>query len=214
MSKKGMLALSLSAMLLLSACGASGNTTNSGSASGSASGVSAEGVNKAKVKKNLLSVEITIPADYVKNADTSISNAKDSGFKVTENDDGSLTYKLSKSQHAELVKNISDGIQESTQELLDSGDYPTIKDIQYNDDYTEADVIVDYDEYMNSWDGFALYAIAYFVPAYQIYNGVEPDDVNTIISVVDEESGETKEQANAPKDFDEKLKEMQAASEE
>lgn len=209
---KEVFALSLSAVLLLSACGASNNTSSNHSSSGSS--ISSESVNKSTVKKNLLSVELTIPAEYVKDADTSVSSAKDNGFKVTKNDDGSLTYKLSKSQHAELVKNISDSIQSSTDELLDSGDYSSIKDIKYNDDYTSADMIVDYSQYKNSFDGVVLYALAYMCPAYQIYNGVDSDDVNTVISVVDEESGETMEQANAPKDFEEKLNEMKAASDQ
>lgn len=52
--------------------------------------------------KGLLNVEVTIPATLYKgqDIDSIISEAKNSGIKeVIKNDDGSLTYKMSKSEH-------------------------------------------------------------------------------------------------------------------
>lgn len=42
----------------------------------------------------------------IESTDESIAKAEEEGLKVTENEDGSLTYKMSKSKHKEMMNEI------------------------------------------------------------------------------------------------------------
>lgn len=195
--KKKVFAIAAASLMLLSmltACGES-NNPNTGSAAGSAS---EQAVN---VDKNILNVEITIPSSQIESIDETLANAKEKGYDVTKNEDGSITYKLTKSQHEELMASLEQSFQKSIDELVSSGDYPSLKKITFNDDYTKADVIVDYNAYTNSMDMFSMMVIGMIGPMYQYYNGVQENSVNTEVSLIDEASGEVKDTLNYPEDF-------------
>lgn len=197
--KKRLMAVAIAAMLLatLTACGGSDGTGTdpAPTAAGSATGQGVE------VDKNLLSVEITIPSDQIESVDETLANAEEKGYQTIANEDGSITYKLTKAQHNELMEELKQSFQKSIDELVSSGDYPSLKKITFNDDYTKAEVVVDYDAYTNSLDMFSMLAIGMIGPMYQYYNGVEESNVNTEVSLIDEASGEVKDTLNYPKDF-------------
>lgn len=211
--RKRMLAMLIAGCLAVSltACGSSNEITadsstaesavsGSASPSGSASG-SAETTETPEVKKNLLSVEITIPADAIEDVDQTLENAKESGYKASANDDGSITYKLSKAQHKQLLAEVDQAITESIDELIEEGDFPSLKSISFNGDYTKAKVVVDYAAFDGSFDVMALYTVAFAGPMYQIYNGVDQNDLYMDISIIDEASNEVKETMVFPDDF-------------
>lgn len=211
--RKRMLAMLIAGCLAVSltACGSSNEITadsstaesavsGSASPSGSASG-SAETTETPEVKKNLLSVEITIPADAIEDVDQTLKDAEDSGYKATANDDGSITYKLSKTQHKQLLAEVDQAITESIDELIEEGDFPSLKSISFNGDYTKAKVVVDYAAFDGSFDVMALYTVAFAGPMYQIYNGVDQNDLYMDISIIDEASNEVKETMVFPDDF-------------
>lgn len=201
--KKRILALVTASMMtltMLAGCGSSGGTSKNSTDTGSAvtGSASEQGVN---VEKNLLSVEITIPASQIESIDETLANAEEKGYTATANEDGSITYKLTKAQHKEMMDSMKQSFQESIDELISSGDYPSLKKITFNDDYTKADVVVDYDAYTNSLDMFSILAIGMIGPMYQYYNGVEESKVNTEVSLIEESSGEVKDTLNYPEDF-------------
>lgn len=77
-----------------------------------------EDIGKVEVEQKLLSVEITVPADFVgettqADLDANVSAGKFLSAKL--NDDGSVTYKMTKGQHKEAME----GIKESIVEALD-----------------------------------------------------------------------------------------------
>ena len=84
-------------------------------------------------------VEIVIPsgmASLMDLSDYSISDEK--GYKsMTKNDDGSVTYVLSASQHKELMKEVDKKAEEFYGDILDSEEYPNITDVKTNSDYSE-----------------------------------------------------------------------------
>lgn len=199
--KKRILALVTASMMLLAmltGCGSSGDTNSTDAGSAAAGSATEQGV---EVDKNLLSVEITIPADQIESVDETLANAEEKGYKATANKDGSITYKLTKAQHTNLMEDLKQSFQESIDELVSSGDYPSLKKITFNDDYTKAEVVVDYDAYTNSLDMFSMLAIGMIGPMCQYYNGVEESNVNTEVSLIDESSGEVKDTLNYPEDF-------------
>ena len=63
--------------------------------------------------KGLLNVEVTLPASMFEgeDMDSSIAEAEKEGIKVTRNDDGSATYKMSKGKHKEMMKEMEAELQ-------------------------------------------------------------------------------------------------------
>src|SRR5690606_39103557 len=77
-------------------------------------------------------VEITLPASFFegKDIDEMITEAKEEeGVKeVTKNDDGSITYKLTKERHKEMMDEMKKEIDTSIEEMKSGDDFASIKD--------------------------------------------------------------------------------------
>ena len=73
-----------------------------------------------KVEENLLSVELTIPASLVgDDAATLDEEAKAAGVsEITQNEDGSVTMKMSKIAHQKMLDEFKGSIDESLTEIL------------------------------------------------------------------------------------------------
>lgn len=146
-----------------------------------------------KVDKGIMNVEITLPASVFQNQDKEavIQQAKESGVKeVIENDDGSITYKMSKSVHDQMLKSMKEDLVKTIEEMKTSGDFASIKDITHNETFTEFTLSVQQDAYENSMDGFAVYGLGLSGMIYQLYDGAEPDKTKVTIHVKNADSGE------------------------
>ncbi|NMH68064.1 hypothetical protein HF072_04660 [Bacillus sp. RO3] len=145
------------------------------------------------VDKKLFNVEVTLPASMFEgqNVEDIKAEAKENDIKeVTENEDGSITYKMSKSVHKEMMKEISSGIKETVEETKNSEDFVSISDIKYNDSFSEFTMVVDKEAYENSMDGFATMTLGMSGMLYQMYDGVSEDDYSVTIKMQDETTGE------------------------
>src|SRR5690606_34019800 len=145
-----------------------------------------------EVDKGLLNVELTIPASMFEeeNVDTVISEAKLEGIDVTKNEDGSLTYKMSKSQHKEMMEEMGRGIKESLEEMVNGEEFVSLQEITYNGTFSEFTVIVDKATFENSFDGFALLGLGISGMLYQYYNGTSADDAKVKVITRDQETQE------------------------
>lgn len=158
------------------------------------------------VDKGLLNVELTLPATMFEgeNIDSIIADAKKEGIKVTKNEDGSLTYKMSRAQHKKMMKEMEKSIIESIEETKTSEDYVSIKDITYNHSFTEFTMVVDKKSYENSMDGFAAFGLGMQGAFYQLYNGEDPDDYKVTIFLKDAATGKVFDEIVFPDDLQEK----------
>lgn len=136
---------------------------------------------------------ITIPKSYLDEYENFLP-----GELPEPNADGSVTLRLTKAQHQQLLQKLDAYFDDLIDETLSSGDYPSVQTIRFNDDYTSAVMTVDYDAYLNSLDALILYSISIVGPTYQVISGVPEDEVNTAISIVDSATGLTKDVVNAP----------------
>ncbi|KMM38286.1 hypothetical protein [Guptibacillus hwajinpoensis] len=198
-------------LTLLAACSSNEQSSNNDK-SQAATNQTEEDNEKSKddgevaVDKGLLSVEVTIPASMVEseNTEETIASAKEQGIKeVTENEDGSVTYKMSKSVHKELMNEIGASIEETVEETKNSEDFVSIKDISHNDSFSKFTVIVDKESYENSMDGFATITLGMSGMIYQIYDGADPEKYSVTISMKDEASGEVFDEIVYPDALDE-----------
>lgn len=145
-----------------------------------------------KVDKGLLNVEVTLPASMFEgeDMDSSIAEAEKEGIKVTRNDDGSATYKMSKGKHKEMMKEMEAELQKTIADTKNGEDYPSVKEVSHNKDYSEFTLEVEREAYENSFDGFAVFGIGLSGMFYQLFNGVDPVEYEVKILVKDTATGE------------------------
>lgn len=205
-----MFAFILSFGLVLAACGKEEANTNQESDTVQAdekTEVESETKSeKIEVEKGLLNVEITLPASMFEgqDLDTVISEAKKDGVdEITKNDDGSLTYKMSKARHTEMMNEMKDSVLEAIEETKTSGDFASIKDVTYNKDFSEFTMIVDKEKFQNSFDGFAAMGFGLQGMYYQLFNGVNSNNYKVTINIKDEASGEVLDTVVYPDAFNE-----------
>lgn len=125
--------------LCLTACsGGAASSTAAGSDAAASTSASEDGLN---VEKNLFSVTLTYPASMVDEGTTQDSlndEIKDiDGIKsATLNEDGSVTYIMTKAYHKQIVDDMAQTIDESMAEMVGSEDYPNFTNVEANEDYT------------------------------------------------------------------------------
>lgn len=200
--------LSLCLCCFMTACGGSDdNTSQQSSVSESSQAVSVESSENTEseeselsAEKNLLSVEVTIPASLLDDSDNAelTEEAKAHGVTdITENADGSITMKMTKEAHQELLDSIKVSIDESINDLLaDDENYPSFGSITYNDGVTVFDVNVD----PATYGGFQSFAsISFYVMGnmYQALNAVPETEIKTVVNFVNKDTGEVIESGDS-----------------
>ncbi len=152
-------------------------------------------------------VEITLPASFFEGEDIDemITEAKEEeGVKeVTKNDDGSITYKLTKERHKEMMDEMKKEIDTSIEEMKSGDDFASIKDIKHNDKYSEFTVVVKKEDFENSFDTFASFALGLSGMMYQFLDGVDEDKNKVKINYKDESTGDVFDSTVYPDDFEE-----------
>ncbi|WP_298825325.1 hypothetical protein [uncultured Planococcus sp.] len=150
-----------------------------------------EGVN---VDKGLFNVEVTIPPSFFEaeedleqvGAEAEAENVEE----ATVNDDGSITYKMSKAQHKEMLNEFAGNIESAKNEIPESGDYPSIQAVEASSNYDNFTVQVDYEAFENSFDGIATLTLGIAGSYYQLLDGADSDNYEVTIDIEDAETGE------------------------
>lgn len=172
--------LVLTMSVSLAACGGSEKTT----------GDSSEGNENIEVDENLLTVEITMPAEYVEETtQEELDEAvKESGFKsATLNEDGSATYVMTKAKHKEFMKEMEKEYTEMIEEMVGSEEYPTFTDIEANEDFTSFTITTTSTE-LDFNESFSVLAFYMYGAMYNHFNGTPADNVH--VDFVNADSGE------------------------
>ncbi|QUW22904.1 hypothetical protein JSQ81_04825 [Sporosarcina sp. Marseille-Q4063] len=148
---------------------------------------------KVAVDKGIVNVEVTLPASFFEgeDIDKAIENAKNEGVTdVTKNSDGSLTYKMPKSKHKEMMADMADNLISYADELKIDEDFQSIQDVKYNKSFSKFTLIVDKEAFENSFDGFAALGLAMSGMYYQVFDGAEPNKVKVEVDYKDHATGE------------------------
>lgn len=213
--KKKLVSFLFASTLILGACGGEdANIENAEEVNDEVEDVSENAGDtdeKIEVDKKLLNIDITLPASLLEldedeeiDIDEMKKEAQKDGIKdVVLNDDGSVTYTMSKSTHREMLAEMKEEMNETIEETINGEDFPSIKDIKANKAYDQYEVIVDKDMYENSFDGFGILGVAFSSMYYQLFEGVNPDDYEVIIDIIDEETGEIFDTTIYPDAFNE-----------
>lgn len=159
-----------------------------------------------KVDKGLLNVEITIPASLFEgqDIDSAINEVKKEGVKeVIKNDDGSVTYKMSKSVHKEMMKEMEKSILDTIEEIKTSKDFASIKDVTYNKSFTEFTITVNKEQFENGFDAMASMGLALKGMYYQLFSGIDSEKFKVTVIFKDDSNGEVINTIVYPDDLNE-----------
>lgn len=153
---------------------------------------SSEDYETLKAKEKLLDVEVTLPASLVSDSEDPLDEeAKAAGVKkIVKNDDGSITLKMTKAAHRQLLSDFKDSIDDGIDEILeDKENYPSFDSITYNDDLTEFTVNVDPNTYNEIQ---SLAALVFYIEGniYQALNAVPENQLATSVNFIDNSCGE------------------------
>lgn len=153
-------------------------------------------------QKNLFSVEVTIPAQFYENSDSRPLSQDDVDKTVSElsfksgklNDDGSVTYKMSKAQHEEFLKSYKDSVDSTISDMLNDENNESLTDITYNDNLTQFTISVDGEKFsmLDMFNALAFYIEGTY---YQLFNFIPIDDVDVQVNFINKDTGEVIETA-------------------
>ena len=150
------------------------------------------------VDKNLLSVEVTLPAEIAGDLtgfDREVylkENPEISDVKVLE--DGALWMKMSRAKHQELVTEMKESIVLAFNDLIEGEDTPYIRDITTDDAFEEVEVLVDRAGYENTMD-FSSLTIMFSVGYLHTLQG---NDFVLHLKYIDAETDEVIEEMTLP----------------
>lgn len=143
-------------------------------------------IGDVEMENGILTVTITVPADLVgETTQESLDEGKGELYRsAVLNEDGSVTYKMTKAQHRTMLENIVSAVDESSQELIDDDENYSISAVTHNDDLTEFNVTIDgtevgFGDYFTSYS-FFMYGILYGkfrgkTPEHMVINFYDPD---------------------------------------
>ena len=149
------------------------------------------------VEENIFDVERTNPAEYVESTtqEEVDKEAAEAGVhSATLNEDGSVTYVMSKAQHKKMLEDTRASIQQSLSDMVGSEEYPNITNIETNDDFTKFTVTTSSTE-LSIEESFSVVAYYMYSGVYGIFSGVTPENVH--VDFVNADTGEIIESSDS-----------------
>jgi hypothetical protein len=224
-TKFGVIGL-VAASLVLSGCSGSSNESAEATSAevGTASPESAtpeaemgdgdvtESIGEIAVDEGLLSTEVRLPRDLFtmgsENPDEfptqeelqALVDKEGHDIEVSINDDGTVSYRMSRNEFNEFIDDMKTEIDETIQESINK-ESKIYKSVTYTDDLKEFEVVVNRKamESSLSFLGFQLLVSGGF---YQAFTGVDEKDAFVIINYVDEKTGKVFETYDSRTDED------------
>ena len=180
--------LMIGVLLTFAACGAketkaSATDTSEEVIQEKATEDAAENSGGLEVDRGLFNVTITIPAEFLDEGKTQAdydAEAKENGFKsATLNEDGSVTYVMTRAQHEEMMEETRTAIEESLAGMSNNEDFPNFTSIDTNADYTEFTVHCTSEE-LSFTESFSVLGFYMIGGMYNAFNGTPADNIKVV----------------------------------
>lgn len=157
-----------------------------------------EAIGELEVDQNLFTVEITVPADFLGegitqeslDADVAASNY----ISAKLNDDGSVTYVMTKAVHDEMMVGVRDNIQQALEEMVGSEEFPSFTKVEANDDFTQFTIETTSTE-LGLVESFSVLGFYMFGGMYHAFNGTQVDDI--AVTFINADTGDTVGEAHS-----------------
>ena len=128
-------------------------------------------------------VTVEIPAGLTSEEKTQVDYdlmAKEEKWEsITLNEDGSLTYVMTKDKHDKLIEETVESYKESMDEMIGSEDYPNFLEIDVNENYTEFTVTIKGEE-LTMEESFSTLGFYMMSGMYHILNDTTVDNCKGI----------------------------------
>ena len=129
-------------------------------------------IGQIQTENGIFTATITLPKDFVGEGITQKdidAKAGDTYISGKLNEDGSVTYKMTKKQHKAMLDSIVSSLENSFDEMLKNEDY-SFTSIKHNKDFSQFDVTVSTDE-LGLADSFATLAFYMAGGVYGVFSG-------------------------------------------
>lgn len=133
---------------------------------------------KVKTENGLFYVYVTVPQSFAGEGVTQEEIDAGAGERYTSgtlNEDGSVTYKMTKKQHKAMLDAFRESFDQAFAEMADSPDY-AISEITHNDDFTSFDVKLSTDE-LGMTESFLVMAFYMYGGMYSLFSGKEGENI-------------------------------------
>lgn len=119
----------------------------------------------------------------------SLPDENDNVLSINVNEDGSVTIVCTREYYEEALQKAKEECSRIMDEIVPKGDYPTITNIEYNDDFTEFYITVtDEESYNNSLDSMFMFYVYYAAGIYHAY--AQTQDVTITVHMIDQNNNE------------------------
>ena len=154
------------------------------------------------VEQSLATVSVTMPKEYLSNDDDSALTqeqvdgivARNGYISGTANEDGSVTFVMTKSQHKEVLEQLRSGFEEEIQALVASDTYPNFTAIETNEDLTSF-IITTTSTELSLAEQFSVLLFYMYGGYYQSFKGAEIHDVH--VTFMNAETGAVLNEADS-----------------
>lgn len=143
-----------------------------------------------EVDKGLFNVSLTIPSDFTGETtqEDLDKTVEEKGYKsATLNDDGSITYVMTKAQHKEMLDGVKEGLDQALNDMVGSENYPNITSITANENYTSF-TITTKSATLDTSESLAVLGMYIYGGMYAVFSGEEVDNIH--VDFVNADSGE------------------------
>lgn len=142
---------------------------------------SKEETNAIDVEKKLFSVQVTIPASLFEEGVTQAdldAKVTDGIKSITLNEDGSVTYVMTKAKHKEMMEEMKNTIDTGIEDLISSGSYPDITAVTPSKDYRSFTIHTSVEsEDELGFQLFAAFGLYLYGAYYNALNGTPTDNI-------------------------------------
>ncbi len=143
-------------------------------------------------------VKVTMPSElFGSDVEKTVKIIKEKrGFKDISIDGDKVIFSITKEQHAQWLEDTGNNIKNNVNSTMNNANYPEIKNIELNDNFTQVTIKVDKASYRSDQVKVAADGIAQLMLTYQSCNGVAVDALSVAVTVCDNGTGETIETFN------------------
>lgn len=129
-----------------------------------------EGIGEVTVENGILTVSVTVPASLAgENLDQAQldENAGKKYQSAKRNKDGSVTFKMTREQHGNMLADIRESVDQGIRDMLESADF-NFREITYNANMSEFNATMETTE-LGMGDAFSVLTFYLYGGMYQIF---------------------------------------------
>ena len=131
-----------------------------------------------EVEKELFDVSVTLPADLMGEiTQEELEEDSEHFHSATLNEDGSVTFVMSKRQHKELLQELAASIREELDQMPGSENYPNVTKVEANEDFTVFTMTTTSEE-PTLTESLSVMGFYIYGGMYGIFSGNDPENIH------------------------------------